>query len=109
MSKTIKPDYKKTYDLDIAGMSFKLRSSHDEQTVKELVEFVDSKTKEAMAALKSGSFQSAAVLAALNIAEELILLKKKAHRELDQLEERATKLSHLLEDSKTWKGPAGHA
>lgn len=100
---------KKTYDLNIAGMSFKLRSSHDEQTVKELVEFVDGKTKEAMQALKSGSFQSAAVLAALNIAEELILLKKRAHRELDLLEEKALKLSQNLENSKTFKGPSGHA
>ncbi len=100
---------KKTYDLNIAGMSFKLRSSHDEQTVKELVEFVDGKTKEAMQALKSGSFQSAAVLAALNIAEELILLKKRAHHELDLLEEKALKLSQNLEHSKTLKGPTGHA
>jgi cell division protein ZapA len=100
---------KKTYDLNIAGMSFKLRSSHDEQTVKELVEFVDGKTSEAMQALKSGSFQSAAVLAALNIAEELILLKRRARRELEILEDRALKLSQNLENSKTLKGPSGQA
>lgn len=111
---------RKAYDLNIAGMSFKLRSSHDEATVKELVQFVDDKMKQAMQALKSGSFQSAAVLAALNIAEELILLRKKAHHELDLLEERALKLSQDLENSKDAKiavrsgatmakGRAGHA
>ena len=67
---------KKTFEFNIAGLPYRLRSSHDDQTVNELVEFVNNKMKQAMAATKSGSFQSAAVLAALNIAEELILLKK---------------------------------
>jgi cell division protein ZapA len=40
------------------------------------------------------------VLAALNIAEELILLKRRAHRELDLIEERAMKLAQDLENSK---------
>jgi cell division protein ZapA len=91
---------KTTHDFQIAGMNYRLKSSHDEAIVTELVAYVDDKVKEALAATKSGSFQSAAVLAALNIAEELILLKKRAHRELDQLEERAMKLAQDLENSK---------
>ena len=93
-------DNKKTYELDIAGLPFKLKSSHDESTVQELVQFVDNKIKQAMAATKSGAYQSAAVLAALNIAEELILLKRRAVRELDQLEDRANKISQDLENTK---------
>jgi cell division protein ZapA len=99
----------KTVELTIAGLPFKLRSSHDEETVKELVQFVDAKMKQAMTATKSGSFQSAAVLAALNIAEELILLKRKAHHELDILEEKTLKISQDLENSKVVKASAGHA
>lgn len=91
---------KKQYEFAIAGMPYKLRSSHDEATVQELVDFVDQKLRQALAATKSGSFQSAAVLAALNIAEELILLKKRAHRELDLLEEKTMKLAQDLESSK---------
>lgn len=91
---------KKTHEFQIAGLPYRLKSSHDDQTVQELVEFVDQKMKQAMAATKSGSFQSAAVLAALNIAEELILLKRRAHRELDLIEERALKLAQDLENSK---------
>lgn len=92
---------KKTYEFTISGMPYRLRSSHDEQTVHELVQYVDQKVNQALAATKSGSFQSAAVLAALNIAEELILLKKRASRELDKIEERALKLAQDLETSKT--------
>lgn len=93
-------DDKKTFEFQIAGLPYRLKSQHDEATVNELVQFVDQKMNQAMAATKSGSFQSAAVLAALNIAEELILLKRRAHRELDKLEERALKLAQDLENSK---------
>ena len=71
--------------------------------MNELVEFVNNKMKQAMAATKSGSFQSAAVLAALNIAEELILLKKRALSELDELEDRALRMSQDLENFKVSK------
>ena len=91
---------KTSFEFNIAGMPYRLKSSHDAATVQELVQYVDQKVQQALAATKSGSFQSAAVLAALNIAEELILLKKRAHRELDQLEERAMKLAQDLENSK---------
>jgi cell division protein ZapA len=91
---------KTTYEFQIAGLPYKLKSSHDEQTVQELVHFVDQKVKQALSVTKSGSFQSAAVLAALNIAEELILLKKRAHRELDLIEEKALKLSESIENTK---------
>lgn len=94
---------KKTYEFDIAGLPYRLRSSHDDQTVNELVDFVNSKMRQAMAATKSGSFQSAAVLAALNIAEELILLKKRALSELDELEDRALRMSQDLENFKVNK------
>ena len=104
------PGYRqKTYELRIAGLPFKLRSSHDEETVEELVRYVDSRVKQALLATKSGSFQSAAVLASLNIAEELILLKRRAQKELDRIESRALQLSQELENSKPLKGPVENA
>ncbi|GIL16270.1 MAG: hypothetical protein BroJett040_00210 [Oligoflexia bacterium] len=97
---------KQTYELSFAGLPFKLRTSHDEQTVRELAQFVDKKLNEALVATKSGSYQSAAVLAALNIAEELILLKRRALLELDRLEDRALKITQDLENSKVSKTEA---
>ncbi len=94
------PKDKSTYEFQIAGLPYKLKSSHDELTVQELVDFVDQKVKQALSVTKSGSFQSAAVLAALNIAEELILLKRKAQQELDILEEKTLKLAESIETSK---------
>jgi len=82
---------------------YKLKTSHDDATVQELVEFVNKKMDQAMAVTKNGSFQNAAVLTAMNVAEELILLKRKAHRELEKLEEKALRLSMDLENSKNNK------
>ena len=68
-----------------------------------LTEFVNRKVEDALKITKNGSFQNAAVLAALNIAEELILLKRKALKEIESLEDKAQKLSMELEGSKTRK------
>lgn len=91
---------KQTFNFLIAGVPYKLKTSHDDATVQELVDFVNKKMNQAMTVTKNGSFQNAAVLTAMNIAEELILLKRNAQRELETLEERALQLSIDLENSK---------
>lgn len=94
---------KKNYNFLIAGVPYKLKTSHDDATVQEMVDFVNSKMNQAMGVTKNGSFQNAAVLTAMNIAEELILLKRKATRELEKLEGKALSLSQELENSKSGK------
>lgn len=91
---------KKTHQFLIAGVPYKLKTNHDDATVQELVEFVNNKMNQAMAMTKNGSFQNAAVLTSMNIAEELILLKRRAIKELSRIEEKATKLNQTLENSK---------
>jgi cell division protein ZapA len=92
---------KSTFEFVIAGMPYRLKSSHDVATVQQLVTFVDQKISQAMQATKKGSLQSAAVLAALNIAEELILLKRKASKELAKIEEKSHRISDQLEQLKS--------
>lgn len=87
-------------EVEIAGVPLRLKSSHDEQTVKELVAMVDQKVREALAATKTGSIQSAAILASLNMAEELLTLKRRTRAELDHLETRAQKVLSELESSR---------
>jgi cell division protein ZapA len=88
---------KNVYDVQVAGLALKLRSSHDAQTVSDLIKFVDQKVKEAMKVNSTASYQNALMLAALNIAEELLLLKKTAAFELDNVEERARLILDHLE------------
>jgi cell division protein ZapA len=96
-------EVKKNFDFKIAGVSYKIKSSHDEETVQNLVNYVDQKVSDAMKVTKNASFQNAAVLAALNIAEELILLKKRAYDELEILEVKASKLASKIDSSKVDK------
>ena len=103
MAESQKTNIKKLFNFKIAGVSYKIKTSHDEETVNELVEFVNKKVTEALNLTKNQSFQNAAVLTALNIAEEMILLKRRAHAELEKLEAKAVKLAHDLENSKANK------
>jgi cell division protein ZapA len=89
------------YDVVIAGVPLKLRSGHDSKTVKQLVSFVDNKVQQALPATKSGSVQNAALLAALNMAEELFELKAKALVQLEKVEKKAQKTLHELESTRS--------
>lgn len=99
----MKSEKKQTFDFKIAGVPYKIKTSHDTEMVQELVQFVGHKVDEAMKNTKNGSFQNAAVLAALNIAEELILLKRRARAELQKLEEKTLRLSLEIDNSKSKK------
>ena len=103
MADSQKANAKRLFHFKIAGVSYKIKTSHDEETVNELVEFVNSKVTEALTVTKNSSFQNAAVLTALNIAEEMILLKRRARAELEKLESKALKLASDLENSKANK------
>jgi len=76
---------KEVYEVNIADVPLKLLSEHPEQLVKEMVELVNEKIKESLSTQKTPSIQTAAIIAALNIAEDYILLKSKARQRLDRL------------------------
>ncbi|MCB0394214.1 MAG: cell division protein ZapA [Bdellovibrionales bacterium] len=90
---------KNLFEVEIGGIALKLRTSYDEDTVNQLVKFVDERFNESLAATKSGSLQTAAILTALNIAEENLLLKKRAGIELDQIQNKARRILSHLESS----------
>jgi cell division protein ZapA len=99
----VRSSTKKAFDIEIADYPLRLRTHHDEAMVQMMVDFVDGKIRQSITSTKSGSLQNAAILAALNIAEELILLKRKASLELDRLEEKTNRLRLDLENSKGQK------
>ncbi len=85
--------------VSIAGVPLRLKSSHDEETVNELVRMVDEKIRQALPLTKTGSIQNASILAALNMAEELLLLKRHARELVDRLEARTLRVIEDLEKS----------
>jgi cell division protein ZapA len=85
--------------VSIAGVPLRLKSSHDVETVNELVRMVDEKIRQALPLTKTGSIQNASILAALNMAEELLILKRRARELIDGLEARVTRVTEDLEKS----------
>jgi cell division protein ZapA len=88
------------YEISLAGLSLKLKSSHDQETVTQLVDYVNNELAEAMPRTKSGSLQTAALLACLNIADELMTLKLRANKELDRFEKSVHRTLTRLESSR---------
>ena len=91
------------YDFDIAGVPYKLKTNHDQETVREMVEVINEKMNQSMKLTKNGSFQNAAVLTSMNLVEELLVMKKRFRQELESLEKKALRLSVDLENSKIQK------
>ena len=88
-----------TYEVHVAGMPLRLKSSHDEKTVQELIDLVDAKIKGAMASNSSISFQKALLLASLNMAEDLVFLKRAVRSRLDSLETKTKTILTELDSS----------
>lgn len=86
-------------EVSIAGVPLRLKSSHDLETVNELVRMVDEKIRQALPLTKTGSIQNASILAALNMAEELLLLKRRARELVDGLEARTARVIEDMEKS----------
>ncbi len=100
---------KPLYEVQIAGMTLKLRSSHDSKTVDELVQTVNDKVQEVQNHSTRISPQSALVLAGLHLAEDLILMKRSAQLELCQLETRACEILSDLDRESTTISQTGMA
>ena len=88
------------FEVEIAGVSLKLKSMHDEQTVQNLVSIVAQKINQALPKVKNHSLQTAAILACLNFAEELMNFRKQAIVELERLENKADRVISSLEASR---------
>lgn len=89
-----------TFEVVIAGVPLRLRTSHPRSSVDQLVTLVDEKIQKALHATKSGSLQNAAILAALNLAEDLFVLKNEANQQLSRLEALTESVLNDLEASR---------
>jgi len=88
-----------TYEVQVAGLPLRLKSSHDEKTVQELIDLIDVKVKEAMSSSASISFQKALLLASLHVAEDLVFLKRAVRDRLDNLESKAKSILTELDST----------
>jgi cell division protein ZapA (FtsZ GTPase activity inhibitor) len=91
-------------EVTIFGQILKLRGDADPEMTVKLAEFVDQKMREAVPSTMSLSnvlynerIARVAILAALNIAEELFQLRAEKENEKNLIEEKASAMLSLLE------------
>ena len=90
---------KNMYEVEVAGLPLRLRSSHDEATVQELVQLVNNKVQEVLRSSPQVSYQNALLLTSLHLAEDLIFLRRSTVTEIDRIENQTRQLIAELESS----------
>jgi cell division protein ZapA len=90
---------KKSYKINILGQDLSVLSDAEDEQVANVVQFVNNKIEEVMQSKDGLKTLNVAILAALNISEELLKLKGMNKELCDNMENRAEKLIQLIEDT----------
>ena len=89
------------YQINISGNRFSISSPHGEEHVREVEKFLDSQIKEVSEQTEAYSPSSIALLVALNLADKLLTLQKRASNYdgiEDDLESLCYRLDKVLEE-----------
>ena len=91
-------DNKNLVQVQIFGHSYAIRGEADQEYILDVAAYVDRKMREITEKLPVASLSKVAILASLNIADELF--KERAQREARDkgLNERAARLNAVLDD-----------
>lgn len=90
---------KKTYKISILGQELSVLSDAEDEQVANVVQFVNNKIEEVLQAKDGLKALNVAILAALNISEELLKLRGINKEFCEQIENRTEKLIQLIEDT----------
>ena len=91
------PDQSRVIPIDIGGQRYPIRSTLDPEYVARLAMYVEDKMRAAGDATPTGDGLRLAVLAALNIADELFRCRDAVQDRAGRLAERAEELERLLD------------
>jgi len=90
---------KKTYEVRLAGIPLRLKTSHDQETVDQLVTVVNEKINMILSEQSNLSFQQSLLLASLHLAEDFLTSNKDTLSNLEQIESQAKSILSDLESS----------
>jgi cell division protein ZapA len=90
---------KNSHKITILGQELSVLSDSEDEQVANVVQFVNEKMEEVLHSGNGLKTLNVAILAALNISEELLKLKGVNRDLCDQLESRSEKLIQLIEDA----------
>lgn len=99
MSAAKKNDDSSLVPVLIMGQTYKVRAEEDIAYIEELARFVDTKMRTIGDATGTSEPLKVAILAALNIADELFKAEERERTSDDDLAERVDELAKALDDS----------
>jgi cell division protein ZapA len=85
--------------VNIFGAEYVLKATENQDEIKKIAEYVDQKMKETERSQAINSNVKIAILAALNIAEELFQNQRYRERLLEQINHDSLKLNRSLRDA----------
>jgi cell division protein ZapA len=85
--------------VEILGREYRIRGSADESYIREVARYVDAKLREVSRSSTMPASDRAAILAAMNIADELFQLRRASAEDLARIEHRTLGLIRLLEEN----------
>ena len=92
---TVLGDQLETHEAHIGGCSLRLKSRQDPATFKEIVQMVEERVRSSRDGCRFLSMREALALSCLNMAGELMCLKKALLGQLDDLE---SSVRHVLSE-----------
>jgi cell division protein ZapA len=90
---------KNSHKITVLGQELSVLSDSEDEEVANVVQFVNEKMEEVLRSGNGIKTLSVAILAALNISEELLILKGVNRDLCDQIERRAEKLIQLIDEA----------
>lgn len=84
--------------VEILGREYRIRGSADGDYVREVARYVDGKLREVSMGAAGQPADRVAILAAMNIADELFQLRRAASEEITSIERRTEGLISLIEE-----------
>ncbi len=91
-------DAKNLVQVQIFGHTYSIRGEADREYILRVAEYVDRKMREITEKLPVASLSKVAILASLNIADELLKERAKQKDENVKLSDRAARLNAVLDD-----------
>ncbi len=91
-------DAKSVVQVQIFGHSYTIRGEADQDYIMGVAAYVDRKMREITDKLPVASLSKVAILASLNIADELFKERSRHEDEQQQLDRRAARLNAVLDD-----------
>ncbi len=86
-----------TTDVEIFGSTYHVRGDKDQELLQELAGLVDAKMREIAQQVSTVDTGKIAILAALNIADELLQCRKQQEGERVEIQDKVTRLAERLE------------